>query len=142
MSKLWGGRFTKDTNKLVEEQTASILFDQKLANEDIQGSIAHVTMLATVGTVTDDEAATIIQGLKNIQIKLAQGALTYSVEHEDIHMNIEKFLIDEIGPLGGKLHTGRSRNDQVATDMHLYLKNHTEDIITLDANRVNAFWVV
>jgi len=131
MSKLWGGRFTKDTNKLVEEQTASILFDQKLANEDIQGSIAHVTMLATVGTVTDDEAATIIQGLKNVQIKLAQGALTYSVEHEDIHMNIEKFLIDEIGPLGGKLHTGRSRNDQVATDMHLYLKNHTEDIITL-----------
>lgn len=131
MSKLWGGRFTKDTNKLVEEQTASISFDQKLANEDIQGSIAHVNMLASTGTVTDDEAATIIEGLKNVQSKLAQGALTYSIEHEDIHMNIEKFLIDEIGPLGGKLHTGRSRNDQVATDMHLYLKKHTEDIIEL-----------
>ncbi|RKL69321.1 argininosuccinate lyase [Salipaludibacillus neizhouensis] len=131
MSKLWGGRFTKETNKLVEEQTASISFDQKLANEDIQGSIAHVNMLATTGIITEDEGATITKGLKAVQNKLENGELTFSVEHEDIHMNIEKFLIDEIGPVGGKLHTGRSRNDQVATDMHLYLKNHTEDIIEL-----------
>ncbi|WP_416150540.1 argininosuccinate lyase [Salipaludibacillus sp. HK11] len=131
MSKLWGGRFTKDTNKLVEKETASISFDQKLANEDIKGSLAHVNMLATTGTLTKEEAGEISKGLKIVQQKLEEGKLAFSIEHEDIHMNIEKFLIDEIGPLGGKLHTGRSRNDQVATDMHLYLKKHTEDIIEL-----------
>ncbi|UJL47513.1 argininosuccinate lyase [Virgibacillus sp. NKC19-16] len=131
MSKLWGGRFTKETNKLVEEQTASISFDQKLANEDIQGSIAHVNMLVSTEIITAEEGNTIVSGLKAVQNKLEQGELIFSVENEDIHMNIEKFLIDEIGPVGGKLHTGRSRNDQVATDMHLYLKKHTEELIEL-----------
>ncbi|WP_163971405.1 argininosuccinate lyase [Oceanobacillus halotolerans] len=131
MSKLWGGRFTKDTNKLVEEQTASISFDQKLANEDIQGSIAHVNMLVSTGILAEEDGETIKNGLNTIKNKLKKGELSFSVEHEDIHMNIEKWLIDEIGPVGGKLHTGRSRNDQVATDMHLYLKHHTETIIEL-----------
>lgn len=131
MSKLWGGRFIKETNKLVEEQTASISFDQKLANEDIQGSIAHVNMLVSTEIITAEEGNTIVSGLKVVQKKLNQGELICSEVNEDIHMNIEKFLIDEIGPMGGKLHTGRSRNDQVATDMHLYLKKHTDELIEL-----------
>lgn len=131
MSKLWGGRFTKPTNKIVEEETASIGFDQKLATQDIRGSIAHVTMLAKQQIVTEEEKNQIIAGLKKIEEKLANQELQFSAAQEDIHMNIEKFLIEEIGPVGGKLHTGRSRNDQVATDMHLYLKEHTEMIIEL-----------
>ncbi|ADU32424.1 argininosuccinate lyase [Evansella cellulosilytica] len=131
MSKLWGGRFTKETNKLVEELTASISFDQKLAHEDIEGSIAHVQMLGECNIISKEDADKIKQGLQKVKEKLENGELTYSVANEDIHMNIEKFLIDEIGPVGGKLHTGRSRNDQVATDMHLYLKNHTVEIISL-----------
>lgn len=131
MSKLWGGRFTKETNKLVEELTASISFDQKLANEDIEGSLAHVQMLGECNIISTEDAETIKAGLLKIKEKLANNELQYSVANEDIHMNIEKFLIDEIGPVGGKLHTGRSRNDQVATDMHLYLKNHTNNIIAL-----------
>lgn len=129
MSKLWGGRFTKPTNKLVEEETASIGFDQKLAAQDIKGSIAHVNMLAQQKIVSEEEKNQIINGLQKVEEKLKNQELEYSVAQEDIHMNIEKFLIEEIGPVGGKLHTGRSRNDQVATDMHLYLKEHTEAII-------------
>ncbi|WP_078593402.1 argininosuccinate lyase [Evansella clarkii] len=131
MSKLWGGRFTKETNKLVEELTASISFDQKLAKEDIEGSLAHVQMLGEQEIISAEDAEKIKNGLHKIKEKLAAGELEYTVENEDIHMNIEKFLIDEIGPVGGKLHTGRSRNDQVATDMHLYLKDHTAGIIEL-----------
>lgn len=131
MSKLWGGRFTKSTNKLVEEETASIGFDRKLASQDIKGSIAHVSMLAAQKIVTEEEKDQIISGLNKVKEKLEADELEYSIENEDIHMNIEKFLIDEIGPVGGKLHTGRSRNDQVATDMHLYLKEHTETLMEL-----------
>ncbi|WP_404450337.1 argininosuccinate lyase [Sutcliffiella horikoshii] len=131
MTKLWGGRFTKETNKLVEEFTASIEFDKELALEDIQGSMAHVQMLSDCGIISTVDAKTIKQGLTVIQNKVTAGEVEFSVAHEDIHMNIEKLLIDEIGPVGGKLHTGRSRNDQVATDMHLYLKKHTENIISL-----------
>ncbi|SDN33704.1 argininosuccinate lyase [Alkalicoccus daliensis] len=131
MSKLWGGRFTKPTNKLVEEETASIGFDQKLMEQDIKGSIAHVTMLGKQGIVSEEEKDQIINGLKKVEEKIVNKEVEYSVANEDIHMNIEKFLIEEIGPVGGKLHTGRSRNDQVATDMHLYLKEHTEMIIEL-----------
>ncbi|WP_438348876.1 argininosuccinate lyase [Paenibacillus sp. FA6] len=122
MSKLWGGRFTKQTNHLVEEYTASIGFDQALAEEDIQGSLAHVTMLGKCGIVPEEDAETIREGLKKVLAKIRSGEIVFSVSDEDIHMNIEKNLIDEIGPVGGKLHTGRSRNDQVATDMHLYLR--------------------
>ncbi|WP_408009006.1 argininosuccinate lyase [Pseudalkalibacillus sp. A8] len=129
MSKLWGGRFTKDTNELVEEFTASIEFDQLLALEDIQGSLAHVQMLSECDIITQEEADKIKGGLQTLKKKIENDELEYAVEHEDIHMNIEKHLIDEIGSVGGKLHTGRSRNDQVATDMHLYLKKKTTELI-------------
>lgn len=131
MAKLWGGRFQKETNKLIEELTASIAFDQKLANEDIEGSLAHVKMLGECGIIPVEDAEKIGAGLLVIQKKVASGRVDYQVAHEDIHMNIEKMLTDEIGPVAGKLHTGRSRNDQVATDMHLYLRNKTKHLIAL-----------
>ncbi|MDQ6596196.1 argininosuccinate lyase [Bacillus salipaludis] len=134
MSKLWGGRFTKETNKLVEEFTASIPFDQKLALEDIAGSMAHVQMLGECGIIPVEDAETIKQGLLSIKQMVENGEVEFLVEDEDIHMNIEKLLIEKIGPVGGKLHTGRSRNDQVATDMHLYLRTKTTELITLVEN--------
>lgn len=139
MSKLWGGRFTKSTNQLVEEFTASIDFDQQFALEDIEGSIAHVTMLAECEIITKDEADQIVNGLQTIEEKINAGLADYTVADEDIHMNIEKMLIDEIGPVGGKLHTGRSRNDQVATDIHLYVNKKTKDIIKLVNTVQTAF---
>ncbi|MBM7838451.1 argininosuccinate lyase [Alkalihalobacillus xiaoxiensis] len=129
MTKLWGGRFTKSAEKWVDEFGASIGFDQKLVYQDIQGSLAHVTMLKACQIISIEEADQIIAGLKTLKQKAEQGQLDYEVAQEDIHLNIEKQLIDEIGPVGGKLHTGRSRNDQVATDMHLYLKTETKEIM-------------
>ncbi|MEK4061134.1 MULTISPECIES: argininosuccinate lyase [Paenibacillus] len=131
MSKLWGGRFTKGTNKLVEEYTASIGFDKALAEEDVQGSLAHVTMLGKCGILPKDDVETIKAGLNKVLDKVRAGEIVFSVADEDIHMNIEKNLIEEIGPVGGKLHTGRSRNDQVATDMHLYLRNRVVELVGL-----------
>ncbi|MEH7096093.1 argininosuccinate lyase [Neobacillus vireti] len=131
MSKLWGGRFTKETNKLVEEFTASISFDQKLAKEDIAGSMAHVQMLGECGIIPIEDAIKIKDGLLAIKKLVDAGEVEFLVEDEDIHMNIEKLLIEKIGPVGGKLHTGRSRNDQVATDMHLYLRTKTTELIKL-----------
>ncbi|MBF0708674.1 argininosuccinate lyase [Alkalihalobacillus hwajinpoensis] len=121
MSKLWGGRFTKETNKLVEEYTASIQYDKELAEEDIEGSLAHVQMLSECGVISSSDMEEIKRGLLVVLENIQNGTFVYDVSQEDIHMNIEKALIDEIGPVGGKLHTGRSRNDQVATDMHMYL---------------------
>ncbi|MFX3619420.1 MAG: argininosuccinate lyase [Sporolactobacillus sp.] len=129
MAKLWGGRFTKSTNKRVDAYTASITFDKELAEEDIEGSIAHVQMLGECGIVAPEEAKQIEQGLRTILERVRKGLVTFSVEQEDIHMNIESLLLKEIGPVAGKLHTGRSRNDQVATDMHLYLRNKTRVLI-------------
>ncbi|WP_139491210.1 argininosuccinate lyase [Brevibacillus dissolubilis] len=129
--KLWGGRFTKPTNQLVEEYTASISFDQKLWRQDIVGSSAHVAMLGKCGILPMDEVSLILNGLKKVKDKIEHGQVTFLVSHEDIHMNIEKMLIEEIGPVGGKLHTGRSRNDQVALDMHLYLREKLMEIIQL-----------
>ncbi|WHY87537.1 argininosuccinate lyase [Neobacillus novalis] len=131
MSKLWGGRFTKETNKLVEEFTASISFDQKLAKEDIAGSLAHVQMLGECGIIPMEDANKIKDGLLSIKKMLVDHEVEFLVEDEDIHMNIEKLLIEKIGPVGGKLHTGRSRNDQVATDMHLYLRTKTTELVKL-----------
>ncbi|MEH7083889.1 argininosuccinate lyase [Neobacillus drentensis] len=131
MSKLWGGRFTKETNKLVEEFTASISFDQKLAKEDIAGSLAHVQMLGECGIIPLEDAEKIKDGLLSIKKLVDNHQVEFLVEDEDIHMNIEKLLIEKIGPVGGKLHTGRSRNDQVATDMHLYLRTKTTELIKL-----------
>ncbi|RSL34277.1 argininosuccinate lyase [Salibacterium salarium] len=129
MTKLWGGRFTKSAEEWVDAFGASIPFDKELVEEDIEGSLAHVKMLAACDILTTDEASTIKTGLETLLEKAKKDELDYSVQNEDIHLNLEKFLTDEIGPIGGKLHTGRSRNDQIATDMHLYLKKHTEEIM-------------
>lgn len=131
MKKLWGGRFTKSAEQWVDEFGASISFDQELVEEDIQGSLAHVSMLAKCGILPEAEVETIKKGLEVLLKKAKNHELAYSTGYEDIHLNLEKMLIDEIGPVGGKLHTGRSRNDQVATDMHLYLRNHVQEIISL-----------
>ncbi|MRH43703.1 argininosuccinate lyase [Aquibacillus halophilus] len=121
--KLWGGRFTKPTNELVDEYTASIRFDQKLAKYDIQGSLAHVNMLAKCEIISKEDAEIIAEGLQAVAKKIEAGEAELTEVNEDIHMNIEKLLIDEVGAVGGKLHTGRSRNDQVALDMRLYLRD-------------------
>lgn len=131
MSKLWGGRFTKKTDQLVEEYTASITFDKELADEDIQGSLAHVAMLGKCGILSAEDVEKITDGLHLVLNRIRRGEQEFSISDEDIHMNIEKALIDEIGPVGGKLHTGRSRNDQVATDMHLYLRKRVVGFVGL-----------
>ncbi|AQQ53058.1 argininosuccinate lyase [Planococcus lenghuensis] len=129
--KLWGGRFQKSAEEWVDEFGASISFDQKLAAEDIEGSIAHVTMLEQCKILSQEDAQVIRAGLSRLQEKAAAGDLAYSAAQEDIHLNLEKHLIDDVGPVGGKLHTARSRNDQVATDMHLYLKRNVQEITEL-----------
>lgn len=129
--KLWGGRFTKPANQLVDEYTASIHFDKKLAHHDIKGSLAHVRMLKKCGIVTENDADMIVDGLQSVANKIEHGEAELIEEHEDIHMNVEKLLIDEIGPVGGKLHTGRSRNDQVALDMRLYLREVVLELVQL-----------
>jgi len=131
MSKLWGGRFTQNTDVMVEEFTSSISFDQRMYAEDIAGSIAHATMLAKCGIIAPEEATTIIEGLTSILADIEAGKFTFEVSLEDIHMNIEKRLTDRIGSVGGKLHTARSRNDQVALDTHMYLKREICNIGTL-----------
>ncbi len=129
MKKLWGGRFQGKNEQWIDAFGASIAFDQELAPYDIQGSLAHVSMLGKCGIISKEDMDTIISGLKRIQDKLANGELTFTIENEDIHLNIETFLHEEIGPVAGKLHTARSRNDQVATDMHLYLKDMVQQLI-------------
>ena len=131
MTKLWGGRFQKSAESWVDEFGASIKFDQQLVLEDITGSKAHVTMLGQCGILPQADVTAILAGLATLQEKALKGELEFEVANEDIHLNLEKMLIDEIGPVGGKLHTGRSRNDQVATDMHLFLKNRVTEIIEL-----------
>ena len=138
MKKLWGGRFTKSAEEWVDEFGASISFDQELVLEDITGSIAHVTMLAKTGILTDEEADQIKKGLETLKEKASNDELEFSVALEDIHLNLESKLTDLIGPVGGKLHTGRSRNDQVATDMHLYLQKQVADIIELVSEMQHA----
>jgi argininosuccinate lyase len=131
VKKLWGGRFTKSAEEWVDEFGASISFDKELVMEDLEGSLAHVTMLGKCGILSKEDVEQIKSGLKHLQEKAQAGELQFSVKMEDIHLNLESMLIDEIGPVGGKLHTGRSRNDQVATDMHLYLRNQTSVVIDL-----------
>ncbi len=128
-SKLWGGRFTQPTDKFVEEFTASIEFDQRLYRYDIQGSKAHAEMLGRQGIIAVDEAQQIIVGLDAILTDIEAGKIEFSVALEDIHMNIEARLIERIGSVGGKLHTGRSRNDQVAVDIRLYLRDEIDTIL-------------
>ena len=127
-NKLWAGRFTQPTDAFVEEFTASINFDQRLYRYDILGSVTHAGMLARQGIIADDEAETVIQGLNEILAEIEEGKFVFSVAREDIHMNIEARLIEKIGPVGGKLHTARSRNDQVALDVRLYLRDEVDAI--------------
>jgi argininosuccinate lyase len=129
VSKLWGGRFAKQTNQLVEEYTASITFDKELAFEDIQGSLAHVKMLGKCGIIPAEDVEQITAGLLKVKTMIENGEVEFSIADEDIHMNIEKTLTEQIGAVGGKLHTGRSRNDQVATDMHLYLRKRVVEFV-------------
>ena len=126
--KPWGGRFTEPTDAFVERFTASVGFDQRLYHHDITGSIAHATMLAEVGVLTVEERDTIIDGLKAVKADIEAGTFEWSVSLEDVHMNIEARLTDRIGITGKKLHTGRSRNDQVATDIRLYLRDEIDVI--------------
>ena len=126
--KPWGGRFTEATDAFVERFTASIGFDYRLYHHDINGSIAHATMLAKVGVLTDAERDQIITGLEEIRAEIVAGKFTWSVSLEDVHMNIEHVLTQRIGITGKKLHTGRSRNDQVATDIRLYLRDEIDAI--------------
>jgi len=128
--KLWGGRFTAPTDAFVEDFTASVRFDQRLYRYDILGSIAHARMLAKVGVLSDAERDAIIRGLEDILIDIENGQFTWLVELEDVHMNIEARLTERIGNVGKKLHTGRSRNDQVATDMRLYLRDELDQVET------------
>ena len=129
--KLWGGRFAKSTASLVDSFNASIEFDQKLYKYDIIGSIAHGKMLGKCGIITMEESQIIIDGLQCILEDIEKGLVTFQMEYEDIHMNIEKLLIDRIGEVGKKLHTARSRNDQVAVDIRLYLREEIQDICGL-----------
>ncbi len=132
--KPWSGRFNKSTNALVEKFTASISFDMRLYKHDIEGSIAHCKMLKKQGIIPRPEANKIIKGLKEIETEIAQGQFCFKVELEDIHMNIESRLIEKVGEIGGKLHTARSRNDQVALDLRMYLRENIDDIILLMKN--------
>ncbi len=128
MAQLWGGRFTKETDQLVYDFNASITFDQRLLPQDIRGSKAHATMLAAVGVISEEERDQILSGLDGILKDVETGALEITTKYEDVHSFVEANLIDRIGDAGKKLHTGRSRNDQVALDMRLYVRGEVSEL--------------
>ena len=127
-NKLWGGRFSRPTEKGVEEFTESVSFDRRLYKYDIAGSIAHARMLGKIGLLKKGEVTAILRGLEDISRTIEEGKFLFSIELEDIHMNIEKRLIEKIGPAGEKLHTARSRNDQIALDLRLYLRDVIKEV--------------
>ena len=129
--QMWGGRFSEATDSFVAAFTASVGFDQRFAKHDIQGSVAHATMLGRCGILTQEEVDTIIQGLHQVQQEIDASEFNWSIALEDVHMNVESRLTDIIGTVGKKLHTGRSRNDQVATDIRLWLREEVDNIIEL-----------
>ena len=150
MAQLWGGRFTKETDQLVYNFNASISFDKKLYRQDIEGSIAHVVMLAKQGILTTEEKDAVIKGLTSIREELEDGTLEITEEYEDIHSFVEAKLIERVGEAGKKLHTGRSRNDQVALDMRLYtraeileidllLKDLLKELLSLMENNLETY---
>ena len=136
--KPWGGRFTEATDRFVEEFTQSVSFDQRLAPYDIQGSIAHVAMLARAGVLAEAECDQITDGLNAILAEIEAGEFTWRQELEDVHMNIEAALVERVGEVGKKVHTGRSRNDQVATDLRLFLRAETGHIRSLLLRNMQA----
>lgn len=137
--KPWGGRFTEETEEIVEEFTASLAFDRRLASCDIEGSIAHAAMLARQGVITDGERDVIVNGLKEVLGDIEAGTFLFEQKDEDIHMAVERALISRIGEVGGKLHAGRSRNDQVALDLRLFLRRETAGIIDAIGRLKGAF---
>ena len=126
--KLWGGRFDKSTDEMINEFQASINFDKRMYREDIEGSTAHAKMLAAQKIISDDDAEKICAGLKKIREQIDAGEFDFNIALEDIHMNIEQALTDSIGAAGGRLHTARSRNDQVALDTHLYIRRQVREV--------------
>lgn len=128
MEKLWGGRFSAETDKAVDDFNSSIRFDKRMYKEDIKGSIAHAEMLGRQGIISEEDSALIVKTLNEISEDIDLGKVEFLIDAEDIHMNIEKLLTDRIGATGKRLHTGRSRNDQVALDLRLYLRNETDEI--------------
>lgn len=128
MAKLWGGRFQKSTDKKVDDFNSSIRFDQRMYRQDIRGSIAHAKMLGKQGIIPAEDAKKIVAGLEEILADITAGKVTFEIDAEDIHMNVEKILTERIGDAGKRLHTGRSRNDQVALDIRMYLLDETEEI--------------
>lgn len=129
--KLWGGRFEKKTDGLVDDFHSSITFDQRLYHQDIAGSIAHATMLGRQGIIPQEDADKIVAGLREIEADIAAGKVHFELDAEDIHMNVEKLLIERIGEAGKRLHTGRSRNDQVALDGRMYVKDAAKEAVGL-----------
>ena len=142
MAQLWGGRFTKETDKLVYNFNASISFDQKFYRQDIEGSMAHVKMLAKQNILTEEEKNQILAGLEGILNDVEAGTLAITDEYEDIHSFVEANLIERIGDAGKKLHTGRSRNDQVALDMKLYIRHEITELGGLLKKLLEAVLVI
>ncbi len=140
--KLWGGRFTKEEDQLVHRFNESLSFDQRFYAQDIRGSIAHVTMLASCGIISDEEKDLIIKTLNDIKADIDNGKLVFGTESEDIHSFVEAELIARTGDTGKKLHTGRSRNDQVALDMRLYTRDVTDELITLETGLLKELYVL
>ncbi len=128
MAKLWGGRFQKNTDKKVDDFNSSIRFDSRMYKQDITGSIAHAEMLGKQGIISEEDSKKIADGLKGILSDIENGFIKFEIDAEDIHMNVEKILTERIGEAGKRLHTGRSRNDQVALDIRMYLKDETDEI--------------
>ena len=136
-NQAWGGRFNEPVDQFVARFTASVNFDQRLYRQDIQGSIAHAKMLTKAAVLTQTECSQIIDGLQEIALEIESGAFNWSIALEDVHMNIEAALTARIGNVGKKLHTGRSRNDQVATDIRLWLRDQIDDqhgVFSLDGH--------
>ena len=137
--KLWSGRFSEETDRLVEVFTASLPFDMRLYEHDIDGSIAHCRMLGKQGIIPTADAGKIVEALEEIRQEIRSGAFRFVQSDEDIHMAVERGLIERLGPAGGKVHTGRSRNDQVSLDMRLYLRDEIGDILKLVAGLQGVF---
>ena len=138
MDKLWAGRFLTALDKTADDFNSSISFDSKMYKQDIKGSVAHATMLASKGIISKEDAETIIEGLGSILADIESGALQFDMNAEDIHMFIESELTNRIGECGKRLHTARSRNDQVALDLRLYLRDENEEVVALVKNLIEA----
>ena len=138
MEKLWGGRFQKATDKKVDDFNSSIRFDKRMYKQDIRGSIAHASMLGRQGIIPKEDSEKIVAELKNILNDIENGNVEFLIDAEDIHMNIEKILTDRIGEAGKRLHTGRSRNDQVALDIRMYLMDETKEIKAMLIHTLNT----